>query len=245
MANLQEMQEWAETYKDGKFKRYRDAPESLKVFYLKFHLPSLVSEIIVEAEVKLMLTIAKVYKPRTSVLCQDCWKKACDPESCGREAYEDSEFRRYMGVDPTGTIEVQTVPWDKLDEMQEDETYVIEGTIEEYKDKKSLKGLKIVEATEEDIEKQTKYIEKVMKEDASLGQAKPEKAPKKEKKTKEDKSDLEAKIVIVKDLLHMYEGEIPVAKFDRACKKWTERELDDVRMAMGLKLEENVWVLKK
>lgn len=131
---------WAE--KSPKFRRFLTNMPMLASLYAKHHKPEKVKDCIVDQEAKLELLITKKYNKSKQVLCVDCFRKEGpeEAEECGKSEFDVFYAYNYLAGDETGEIKVSFPPWYEHGnpELDEEEIYVVEGTISEWKGKKQI-----------------------------------------------------------------------------------------------------------
>ena len=225
------MIDWAKTFKDGKFARYIDAKETLKLFYAKFNKPTAVEDVQVEEEAILTLTVVNELRRKSIMLCDKCGRKICG-DDCGAEEYSERYPKAYKAADHTGTITVSIAPWSKLDPMSEDETYVVEGMIAEYRNVKELRADKITAATEEDIKRQDDMISQ---------QAKKRTEEPKESLNGTAKTSLKEDVMFIKDGMSMYDGEVPDARMQQIATNLTKERFGQVVKELNLVCKDGTW----
>ena len=208
------MQNWAKTFKDGKFARFADNPEVLQIFYVKHNMPTRVKDMIPDMEAKLTVIVAKMYLLKPLRLCSECWKGKCD---CGKEDYEEYERYSYLVVDDAGDkVYLSIPPWANLDVLEDDETYVVEGKVREYKGKISLDVKSIEKSGGAGIETSTKDT----------------KAP----------DDIENAKDVIKDAMVLFDGKVPEEKFQQLTKSLSASEITTALKEMGIVCKEGIYL---
>lgn len=152
MSSDLELEEKMKTWADNqpKWKKYRDNIPLLRHIYAKHNIAGTVKDCMVEGRAKFKVLILKNFNRKAITLCSKCFKKSCDTDSCGAEDYEDFQPHSYQAIDMKGDmIVVEITPFDtELKPLKDDTEYVLEGSINEYKDKKTLRIETIQECEE-------------------------------------------------------------------------------------------------
>jgi len=228
--NEQKIKEWAETYQGGKFKRFIGS-DTLQSLYVKHNMPLKVKDCIVDAKARLTLVIVKQVQRKPIQLCDDCFKKVCG-EECGAENYSERYPRAYIGGDETGTIKIGVAPFkDKtVDELQEDEVYVIEGTITEYNKKLEIN------------------VDTVATEDGSVivvsggsGSSGKESANSEVEPSEDNAEAIES----VKDALELFDGEVPESKFNQLTNALKVADLKKALTTLNVELVDGIYRVKQ
>jgi len=171
----QKMKDWAD--KNPKWKKYRDNIPLLKHIYAKHNLAVTIKECIVEGRAKITLLILKDMKRKPLLLCSGCHRKSCDMEGCSKEDYVEHFPQAYLARDMTGEkMVIEITPFEEdLNPLKDDTEYVIEGTVSEYKDKKTLRIEKATECQGSETEDQ--FVEKGVEMAKQIMQLCDDKAP--------------------------------------------------------------------
>ena len=216
------MKKWALTYKKGQFKRFVNAVETLKLYYVKYNKPKFITDTIVGEEAQLTLMVLKIKDRQKLTLCVECWKKVCNPDKCGEEDYQEFWPKEYTGTDQTGKVKISLAPWSKLEPLKEEETYVVDGTISEYNGALEIKAKEYTKATTKEIDQQLKDAEG------------------KEVETKEKGDD---KIEKIKTAVDTFDGELSKVRFDEITDGWTSTEIENsiARAKIEYDSEDQVW----
>jgi len=226
----QKMKEWADTFEGGKFKRFRDAPDSLKLFYVQHNMPLVVKDCVVEGKAQLTLMIAKQITRKSIKLCSECGRKVCDEDTCGHEAYEDRQPRAYIGADITGSIKVSVAPFkDNIEELEDDTVYVITGVIREFK--------KNLEINVEEVEKEGGTQETISPTE-SKEQPKPE-------PLSEGASSEEEAVEACKGALELFDGEVPESKWTQLTGAFDIRNVKSAMTILKIELNDGMYRIKK
>ncbi len=135
----QKMKDWADS--NPKWKKYRDNIALLKHIYAKHNVAEQVSDCMKEGRAKITLLILKDLKRKPLILCSGCFRKSCDMEGCSKEDYIEHFPQAYKARDMHGEmINIEITPFDKeLKPLDDDTEYVIEGTVDEYKERKMIR----------------------------------------------------------------------------------------------------------
>lgn len=224
----QKMNQWAETFQNGKFKRFIGS-ESLKEFYVKHNMPTKVKDCVVDQKARLTLMIVKQMQRKPLKLCKGCFKKVCDEEDCGEEDYAERQPRAYIGADETGKIKVGVAPFkdDSVEELVEDEVYVIEGTIRSFKD--------VLEINVDSITTESG--------DGVVPSSEVKTAPKSEAKASSSGASREA-IDACKEALELFDGEVPESKFNQLTGSLSATDLKLAMNELGIALIDGKYKLE-
>ena len=228
----QKMKQWAQNFKGGKFSHFAENPDMLKIFYIKYNMPTKVSEIVVDSEAKLTIMISNTYKRQPLKLCGKCWRSVCNADKCGYEDYGEYTPRSYKGADLTGAILVDIAPFKpKLQDLEEDEWYTVEGRIKDYKGKISIN----VESVEGPLETPptAKPPKEVTEEPPAKKKAEPD--------VSKSDPELEAQI---KDMLELFDGEIPAKKLNQITKDMDYHVFVATMQKMDLKQTDDVYKVR-
>ena len=224
----QKMKQWADTFREGKFAVFKDALDSLEVFYVKHNMPLTVQDCVVGQKAKLTLMIAKEYPRRPMQLCEKCFKTKCDEDSCGAEDYSERYPRSYIGADRTGKIGISVAPFkDKVEHLDEDEIYEIEGSITQFKDRVDINVDTAVKADK---------LAAVSVKSGTLETTSTD---------KETVDTVEAAVKICSDTLEMYDGEVPEGKFNKITADLSVSDLQHAMRVLGIKLDGDMYKVKK
>ena len=114
----EKIKDWAK--KDKIAKRYLSNFPLIQGLYVNTNVAKRVKDCLPNCKAELDLLILDEYEPRIVKLCSGCGRKVCKDE-CGKNDYEDSEARAYMGADihyegdvpEDARMKIEISPWNK------------------------------------------------------------------------------------------------------------------------------------
>ena len=222
MVTVEEMKEWATTYKKGKYKRFINAVETLKLYYVKYNKPTFITDAILGEEAQLTLMVLKIKERKPMTLCAECWKKSC---TCDENDYQEFYPKEYTGTDQTGKIKISMAPWSKLDPLSEEETYVIDGEISEYNGNMEIKAKEYTKATDKQIDAQIKNAEG--------------------KEVDAESKEVD-KIEKIKIAVETFDGELSKVRFDEITDGWGSMDIENAiaRAKIEYDQDDEVWRIR-